>query len=80
MKTGCGIMTFLITCVYTSILLIGTMTSVDAQETRASKELDAKVEKFLNENRGHWHDWNVPYEDGKVLYNLIIKNNYKRAL
>jgi caffeoyl-CoA O-methyltransferase len=73
-------MTFLITCVYTSILLIGTMTSVDAQETRASKELDAKVEKFLNENRGHWHDWNVPYEDGKVLYNLIIKNNYKRAL
>ena len=80
MKTGCGIMTFLITCLVTSILLIGTMTSVDAQETRASKELDAKVEKFLAENRGRWQDWNVPYEDGKVLYNLIIKNNYKRAL
>jgi len=80
MKTGCGIMTFLMTCLCTSILLISTMTSVDAQETRASKELDAKVEKFLNENRGRWHDWNVPYEDGKVLYNLIIKNNYKRAL
>jgi len=80
MKTGCGIMTFLITCLVTSILLIGTMTSVDAQETRASKELDAKVEKFLAENRGRWQDWNVPYEDGKVLYDLIIKNNYKSAL
>ena len=80
MKTGCGIMTFLMSCLAASILSIGTMTSVDAQETRASKELDAKVEKFLNENRGHWQDWNVPYEDGKVLYNLIIKNNYKRAL
>jgi predicted O-methyltransferase YrrM len=45
-----------------------------------SKELNAKVEKFLNENRGKWYDWNIPYEDGKILYNLIIKNHYKRAL
>ena len=61
-------------------MLIGTITSVDAQNIQTTKERDAKVEKFLNENRGRWHDWNVPYEDGKVLYNLIIKNNYKRAL
>jgi len=80
MRTRCGIMTLLMTCLATSILLIGTMTSVDAQETRTSKELDSKVETFLDENRGRWHDWNVPYEDGKVLYNLIIKNHYKRAL
>ena len=80
MKTGCGIITFLITCLATSILLMGTMTSVDAQNIRTLKELDAKVEKFLNENRNRWHDWNVPYEDGKVLYELIIKNHYKRAL
>jgi caffeoyl-CoA O-methyltransferase len=63
-----------------SVLLVGTLTSVSAQSHQTSRELDAKVEKFLNENRGHWHDWNVPYEDGKVLYNLIIKNNYTRAL
>jgi caffeoyl-CoA O-methyltransferase len=68
------------TCLVTFVLLVSTVTSVDAQETRASKELDAKVEKFLAENRGRWHDWNVPYEDGKLLYNLIVKNNYKRAL
>ena len=80
MKTGCGIMTFLITCLATSILLIGTMASVDAQSIRTSEGLDLKVQKFLDENRGRWHDWNVPYEDGKVLYNLIIKNNYKSAL
>jgi predicted O-methyltransferase YrrM len=46
----------------------------------ASTELDARVKRFLSENRTKWHDWNVPYEDGKVLYDLIIKNNYKRAL
>jgi len=32
------------------------------------------------ENRAHWQDWNVPYQDGKVLYDLIIKNNYQKAL
>jgi predicted O-methyltransferase YrrM len=56
------------------------MTSVFAQSPQTSRELDARVEKFLNENRRHWHDWNVPYEDGKLLYDLILKNNYKRAL
>jgi caffeoyl-CoA O-methyltransferase len=59
---------------------VGIMTSVFAQSPQTSRELDARVEKFLNENRRHWHDWNVPYEDGKVLYDLILKNNYKRAL
>ncbi len=80
MKGGCGIITFLMTCVTTSILLTGTVTFVSAQKIQTTEELDSKVETFLDENRGRWHDWNVPYEDGKVLYNLIIKNNYKRAL
>jgi caffeoyl-CoA O-methyltransferase len=70
----------LITCLGISILLVGTVLSVFAQKTGTSKELDAKVEKFLNENRRNWRDWNVPYEDGKALYNLIIKNNYRKAL
>jgi len=69
-----------ITCMGISALLVGILTSVLAQSQQDSRELDAKVEKFLNENRGRWHDSNVPYEDGKVLYNLIIKNNYTRAL
>jgi predicted O-methyltransferase YrrM len=63
-----------------SILLVGTLISVFAQRTGTSKELDATVERFLNENRGNWHDWNVPYKDGRTLFNLIVKNNYTRAL
>lgn len=72
-------MKILIACLGISILSVGTL-MVYAQEAVTSQELNAKVEKFLNENRGKWHDWNVPYVDGKVLYNLIIKNHYKRAL
>jgi caffeoyl-CoA O-methyltransferase len=73
-------MKVLITCMSLSILLVGALTSVFAQGRQTSRELDARVEKFLNENRSNWHDWNVPFEDGKVLFNLIIKNNYTRAL
>jgi len=70
----------LIACVSMLILLAGTVVSVFAQKAGASKELDIRVEKFLNENRTKWHDLNVSYEDGRILYNLIIKNNYRRAL
>jgi predicted O-methyltransferase YrrM len=63
-----------------SALSVGIMTSVSAQSHQSFRALDAKVEKFLNENRGRWYDLNVPYEDGKVLFNLIVKNNYTRAL
>ena len=73
-------MNFLMSWLATSILILGTMASVDAQIIRNPKRLDTTAEKFLEANRKHWHDWNVPYEDGRVLYNLIIKNNYKSAL
>ncbi len=70
----------LVACLGMSIFLVGMMISVFAQSPQTSRKLDVRVGKFLNENRGYWHDRNVPYEDGKVLYNLILKNNYKRAL
>ena len=70
----------LITCMSLSILLVGTVLSAFAQKTATSKDLDVKVEKFLNENRRNWHDLNVPYKDGQALFNLIVKNNYTRAL
>jgi len=61
------------------ILSGGAVMSAFAQISQISTPLDAKVQNFLNE-RGRWHDLNVPYEDGKVLYNLIIKGGYKSAL
>jgi len=73
-------MRVLITCMSLSILLAGAVHSVFAQKAGTSKNLDAKVEKFLNENRRSWHDLNVSYQDGKALFNLIVKNNYTRAL
>jgi len=67
-------------CVVISVLLVGPMISAYGESPQASAALDAKVEKFLKAQRGNWRDWNVPYEDGKVLFNIIVKNNYQRAL
>ena len=70
----------MIFCLGLSAFLISGLSAVFAQESGSSKELDRKVEKFLKENRSNWNDWNVPYEDGKLLHDLIVKNGYTRAL
>jgi caffeoyl-CoA O-methyltransferase len=49
-------------------------------ELKDHKALDEKVEKFLESRKGTWHDWNIPYSDGKVLHDLVLRNNYKKAV
>lgn len=51
-----------------------------AQATRENPALDEKVRKFLSEHSRQWYDMNVPTVDGQLLYDLIIKGNYKTAL
>jgi predicted O-methyltransferase YrrM len=51
-----------------------------SQENNRTAALDKRVRAFLNGHSGMWHDWNVPEVDGKLLYDIIIKNNYTRAL
>lgn len=50
------------------------------QELAQKQTLDEKVQSFLESRRGTWNDMNVPEADGKLLYDLIVKNNYKSAL
>lgn len=47
---------------------------------QAAQPQDAKVRAFLDGHAGQWRDMNVPEADGKILYDLIIKNKYTRAL
>jgi caffeoyl-CoA O-methyltransferase len=55
-------------------------TCIMAQNIYPNSSLDVRVRKFLDEHSGQWHDLNVPYSDGKLLYDIIVKNNYKSAL
>jgi caffeoyl-CoA O-methyltransferase len=42
--------------------------------------LDQKVRRFLEKNRGEWRDMNVPWEDGQILHDLVVKHGFRRAL
>ena len=53
---------------------------VYAQGGQGGNELDKKVRAFLNSKANTWHDMNVPESDGQLLYNIIVKNNYKKAV
>jgi len=47
---------------------------------QAGQALDRKVQSFLDAHAGEWRDMNVSETDGKILYDLVIKNKYTRAL
>lgn len=47
------------------------------QGPEKKKGLDERVSAFLEKRRGTWRDLNVPASDGKILYDLIVRNNYK---
>jgi caffeoyl-CoA O-methyltransferase len=47
---------------------------------QAGADLDKKVQAFLDSHAGRWRDMNVPEADGRILYDLVLKNKYTRAL
>jgi len=63
-----------------SLFLISMASCTIAEQTKKSGDLDEKVKDFLAGQRGKWVDWNIPEVDGKVLYDLIVKNNYRKAV
>jgi caffeoyl-CoA O-methyltransferase len=64
--------------ILTGLILIST--SAYCQPAKNQKPRDEKVQAFLTKNKSKWRDLNVPYEDGQVLHDLIVKNKYKSAL
>ena len=65
----------------TFILILNTLFNpVFAGETQNDSNLDAAVRIFLESHKDQWADWNVPEADGKLLYDLIVRNNYKKAV
>lgn len=65
---------------FACIPLILLSLAVYGQGAKNQKELDEKVQAFLLKNKSKWRDLNVPYEDGQVLHDVIVKNKYTSAL
>lgn len=53
---------------------------LQAQQTKRQDDIDKQVTAFLESRKNEWRYWNVPYKDGQILYELIVKNNYTSAL
>ena len=69
---------FILLCL---VLMMGfSIRSGHCDELQGNMALDKKVRMFLENTKGKWHDWNIPYSDGKVLYDLIIENKYTKAV
>ena len=45
-----------------------------------SPEVDDHVSKFLNDTRESWKNWNISYEDGKILHDLVLEGKCKNIV
>ena len=63
------------------ILVLGCLSlNALAQNQTKEQQIDRQVKAFLKEQAGSWRDMNVPKSDAELLYDLVIKGNYKNAL
>jgi caffeoyl-CoA O-methyltransferase len=69
-----------VTLLFAFLLLITGQLIAQERVTPDQAGLDKKVRDYLEQNKNRWRDLNVPYEDGQVLFDLITKNGYTRAL
>lgn len=64
----------------TALFLAVSATFTCFSQTTGQAEVDKKARAFLSKHSSEWYDMNVPAKDGKLLYDLIVENNYQRAL
>jgi caffeoyl-CoA O-methyltransferase len=60
--------------------LLAFLLPCSSQVVEKKSPLDARVEAFLAKMGYRWRDMNVPEADGKLLYNIVLENKYKKAL
>jgi caffeoyl-CoA O-methyltransferase len=74
------------TVVWIAVVLLGlsagcgSVGSAHAQQALVGRDLDARVSRFLSDARSSWVDLNVPYQDGKILHDLVVKGNFRKIL
>ena len=62
------------------LITLISFTNTWGQYPEVENDLDKKIKAFLKDNADNWRDMNIPINDGKILYDIIVKNNYKSAV
>lgn len=71
---------FLNMVMFTAVFILSCSPESRAQYPVPENELDRKVLLFLKEQAGEWRDMNIPVSDGRLLYDLVVKGNFKKAV
>jgi len=50
------------------------------QVSEESRDLDGRVQAFLERMGYRWRDMNVPEKDGELLYDIVLEKRYTKAL
>jgi predicted O-methyltransferase YrrM len=61
-------------------MCLATGSEAQAQAARTTAELDRRVQAFLEAERDKWDYLNVPYQDGKILHDLVVRGGHKAIL
>ncbi len=61
-------------------MLMSHSAQAQARPSAPQPSLDARVGHFLESNRNRWRDWNVPFEDGKILHDLVVAGRFNHIL
>ena len=62
------------------LALLTFVTPCYSQDAEKERLMDQRVKKFLDKMKNRWRDLNVPQEDGKILYEIVLQHKYKRAV
>lgn len=62
------------------LALLTFATACYSQDAERERLIDQRVQKFLDKMKNRWRDLNVPEQDGKILYEIVLQNKYKRAV
>ena len=62
------------------VFMFGHLPLLSFSVRQDNKDLDRRVENFLDSHDWGWGDMNVPAADGRTLHNIILENNYTRAV
>src|SRR5262245_33061975 len=60
--------------------LFSLTTQSGGQDRGPTSGVDARVRAFVEGSRNDWHDLNVPFEDGQVLHDLVVRKGFTRGL
>ena len=72
--------TRIILILFSALLLVTAVPSAIKTKQSENEDLDTRVRKFLDSHYWGRGNMNVPAVDGQTLHDIIVKNNYTRAV